>query len=211
MQARSLTIFGITGQTGLVLASVARDRGWGVRGFARPPERKAVALQTANVSWGEFSDDARVAEAVAGADAVFCLIGPRPPFTDVFCADATVAILAAMHSAGLRRIICQTGAMIGLGNRTLPFQWLSTIVSRRQPAVAADRVEQERLVTESGLDWTLVKPPRLIHDSMHRPVTEGTALRMGLLSSIGRTTLAHFLLDALDRDDLVGARVFVKA
>ncbi len=207
---RTLTIFGITGQTGQELARVALERGWAVRGLARPPQRALVGASAATVVWGNWADPAAVAQALEGAQAVVCVLGPRPPYTDVFCAQATAAILAGMHASGVRRIVCQTGAMIGPGQRSWAFGCLTRLVVRRQSAMAADRVEQECLVAASGLAWTLVKPPRLTQAHSGVPLQEGAALRMGLLCSVGRTDLAHYLLDAIDRPELVGARLFVK-
>jgi hypothetical protein len=100
--------------------------------------------------------------------------------------------------------------MIGDGNRTVPFSWLTALAARRQPAVIADRLEQERLIVQCGLNWTLVKPPRLTDSPRRHEVQVGPALRVGLLSRIGRVSLAHFLLLAVDREDLHGRRVFVR-
>jgi putative NADH-flavin reductase len=100
--------------------------------------------------------------------------------------------------------------MVGAGNRTLLFEWLARRVAGRQPAAAQDRVAQERLVQASGLDWTLVKPPRLTDGAAHRSVTAGSALRVGLLSKISRTDVAAFILDAIERDHHLRARVFVR-
>ena len=147
---------------------------------------------------------------ITGGSGRCVLIGPRAPYTDVFCAAATVGVVAAMREAGVRRLVCQTGAMIGPGNRTRPFEWMARAFARRQPAAARDRVDQERVVQDSGLDWTTVKPPRLTESPLRHVVDAGHALRVGLLSSITRADLAAFILDAIEQSGHVGARLFVR-
>lgn len=110
----------------------------------------------------------------------------------------------------MRRLVCQTGAMVGTGERTLAFECLTRSFAWRQPAVAQDRLEQERLVRESRLDWTLVKPPRLVEGTTGRSITADSALRVGLLSRIGRADVATFVLDAIEQARYLGARVFVR-
>ncbi len=207
--SRALAVFGITGGTGRAIAREAASRGWMVRGLVRPDSRVPDGLPTAHTVRGDFADRTRVVETVTGADAVCVLIGPRAPSTDVFCAAATEAVLAAMHKAGVRRLVCQTGAMIGPGNRTRPFEWMARAFARRQPAAARDRVDQERVVRESGLDWTIVKPPRLTDGTLRHVVEAGPSLRVGLLSRITRADLAAFILDTIEQSRHIGARVFV--
>jgi uncharacterized protein YbjT (DUF2867 family) len=99
--------------------------------------------------------------------------------------------------------------MIGPGNRTLPFEWVARSFARRQPAAARDREDQERVVQESGLAWTIVKPPRLSDGARRHAVDAGPALRVGLLSSITHADLAAFILDAIEESRHEGERVFV--
>lgn len=209
MLARRLAIFGITGATGRVLARVALERGWAVRGLARPQSDDVTGLERATLVRGQLTDAACVAEVVDAAEAVCCVLGPRPPYTEAFCAPATASIIGAMRQKSVRRIICQTGAMVGEANRTLFFEWMAASFARRQPAVARDRVEQERLVMQSGLAWTIVKPPRLTTASVAHPVRAAEGLRVGMLSRVGRASLADFHLQAIDREDWVGARLIV--
>lgn len=213
MADRTLTIFGITGQTGLRLAEAALARGWSVRGLARPASVAGFTLAGAaglELIAGDLSQPDRLDAALRGADAVVIVLGPRPPYTEVFCATATAAILVGMRHSGTRRVACQTGAMVGPGPLTLPFAAMRALYAWRQPAAAQDRIEQERLVMTSGLDWTLVKPPRLTDGPPRGHVQAGADLRPGLLSSLARRDLAGFVLDAIDQPALVGARVYLR-
>lgn len=206
-----LAIFGISGRTGRELARVASSKGWKVRGLARLPSRVDDAVGEYQIVRGNFPEPGRVAETVADSEAVCCLIGPRPPYVDVFCADATAAIIAAMNQSGCRSLVCQTGAMIGSApGRSRPMAWLARAFARRYPKAARDREEQEQLVEASDLEWTIVKPPRLTDDAPRNRIRAGPNIRVGLMSRISRADLAAFILDEVLADHFVRQRVFVK-
>lgn len=208
---RKLAIFGISGRTGRELAKVAVLRGWEVCGFVRPTSMVEGGIDNGRIVRGNFNELDRVIETIANSEAVRCMIGPRPPYTDAFCPTATAAIIAAMKQTGCYRLVCQTGAMIGPApNRSRPMEWMARVFARWQPQSAQDREEQERLVEASGLDWTIVKPPRLTDSLPQGRVQAGSSLRIGLLSTISRADLAAFIIDEVQTGRFVRQRIFVK-
>lgn len=79
----------------------------------------------------------------------------------------------------------------------------------RRVCEAADREHQEAIVRESGLRWTIVKPPRLT-ESARRPVVHpGSEVRVGLLSSVSRLDLARLIVDEIEAPRFAGQAVFV--
>jgi len=209
--AHKLAIFGISGRTGRELAKIAGLKGWEVRGFVRPTSRIDGGIGNCQIVRGNFEELDRVIETIADSAAVCCMIGPRPPYTDVFCATATATIVAAMKQTNCHRLVCQTGAMIGPAlNRSYPMEWLARAFARWQHEAARDREEQERLVESSRLDWPIVKPPRLTDSPPQGRVQTGTLLRIGLLSKISRADLAAFIFDEVQTGRFVQQRIFVK-
>lgn len=211
MTNHTLAIFGISGRTGFELAKLASLKGWEVRGLVRPTSTVENDTRNCSIVRGNFDDLDRVIETIADSTAVCCLIGPRPPYTDVFCATATAAIIAAMKQTGCRRLICQTGVMIGPApNRSRPMEWTAKTFARWHPEVARDREEQERLIESSGLDWTIIKPPRLTDSPPHDQVQASPFLEVGLLFQISRADLAAFIFDEVQIGRFVRQRIFVK-
>jgi putative NADH-flavin reductase len=206
-----ITVFGISGRTGRALIDAAEERGIDLVGLVR--RRAGVpGASRLRVLEGDLGDLGLVREVVANAQAVICVLGPRPPLRDAFCAAATATILAAMKTGGGGRFLCQTGAMIGAlpPNVSRPMQWAARRFAAAHPAVAADRAEQEALVRASPVAWTLVKPPRLSNRRRPRPVAAGPTLSVGLLSSIGRAALAGFMLDEIDGPRFICQAVYVR-
>lgn len=139
------------------------------------------------------------------------MIGPRPPYTDAFCAAATAAIIAAMKQTSCHRLVCQTGAMIGpASNRSCPMEWMARVFARWRRESARDREEQERIVESSSLDCTIVKPPRLTDSPPQGRVQASSLLRIGLRSKISRADLAAFIFDEVQTGRFVRQRIFVK-
>jgi putative NADH-flavin reductase len=62
----------------------------------------------------------------------------------------------------------------------------------------------------SGLDWTIVKPPRLTDSSPQGQAQASSSLRVGLLSKVSRASLAAFILDEIQTGRFVRQRIFVK-
>ncbi len=209
--ARKLAILGISGRTGRELAKAAGIKGWEVCGLVRPVSKGEGAIVYGRIVRGNFEDIDRVVETIADSEAVCCLIGPRPPYTDVFCTTATAAIIAAMKQTNCRRLVCQTGAMIGPApNRSRSMEWMARTFASWHPQAVRDREEQERLVESSGLDWTIVKPPRLTDSPLGGGAQASSVLRVGLLSKISRASLAAFILDEIQTGRFVRQRIFVK-
>ncbi|MDH5741810.1 MAG: NAD(P)H-binding protein [Nitrospira sp.] len=209
--AHKLAIFGISGRTGRELAKIAGIKGWEVCGLVRPTSTIEGSILNGRIVRGDFDEFDRVVETIADSEAVCCLIGPQPPYTDVFCASATAAIIAAMKQTRCMRLVCQTGAMIGPApSRSHPMEWMVRTFARWHPQAIRDREEQERLVESSGLDWTIVKPPRLTDSPPQGRVQASAVLRIGLLSTISRADLAAFIIDEVQTGRFVRQRIFVK-
>jgi putative NADH-flavin reductase len=208
-----LGVFGATGGTGRALVAVALERGWTVRAFVRTQAGASLPLPPGlAVVHGDPGRAEDILQAVRGSNAVCCTFGPRPRDPRAFCAPLTRRIVEAMCEAGIRRIVCVTGAMIGdLPVSLSPaLRALATAARRRHPDVMADRAAQERLIMGSALDWTLVKPPRLTDAARTGTVHADPALPIGLLSRIGRRDLAEFVFRAATQDRFVNQRVYVR-
>jgi len=211
MVCRKIIVFGGSGATGKALINAAIERGLKVTTLVRNSS-SARFPSAVEVITGDLTSDDHLDRVMEGSDAVIILFGPRPPYTDIFCRDTTSSIISAMKRAGIKRLICQTGAMIGhyQANRTLPFRIMTNLFNRRMPTLAADRSGQEQLVMESGLDWTIIKPPRLTDGKDSGRWTAGEDVRVGLLSSITRGDLSRFILDMTFGSNLSECRLFIK-
>lgn len=145
-----MSILAITGGTGFVgtrLIDVALQAGHQVRALTRrdQPAREGV-------TWirGDLNDTAALALLCQAADAVIHVAGVvNAPDRAGFAAgniDGVANMLAAARGAGVSR-----------------FVHVSSLAAR-EPDLSAygwSKAEGDRLVQQSGLDWTIVRPPAI--------------------------------------------------
>lgn len=140
-----LAITGGTGFVGSHLVKAALAKGHQVTALARRPQSKKDRL-----TWveGDLSDRAALKQLVEGTDAVIHVAGVLNAPDEAGFEDGnvtgTLAMLAAATAAGVRR-----------------FVYVSSLAAR-EPKLSmygGSKARAEALVAESGLDWSIVRPP----------------------------------------------------
>lgn len=204
-----VTVLGATGRTGRLVVEEALRRGYVVTAQVRDPAKLGELAARVRVVPGDVRDVAVLREAVQGADAVVSALGPvgKEP---TLHRDLAPRLIAAMRAAGVRRFVGVSGAGVDApGDRK---SRRDRIVSRLIHLLGGDVVrdkEQEREIwAASGLDWTLVRAPRL-GDGPATGRIAHDAVRTQRSTKISRADLAAFLLDQAAGGGYVGAAPFV--
>ncbi len=202
-----ITIVAATGGIGQHALQQAVAAGHEVTAVARRPGQLAGPVRIVRVDLAT-PDQAVLESAVAGADAVLSGLGPRSAADAGITSRGTRAIVAAMQAAGTRRLIVVSAAPIGTvasparpqprrhdpGDGFFMRHLLSPGIKTVLRGPYADLALMEDVVAASGLDWTIVRPPRLTD----KPLTGtyrtayGSNLRRGL--AISRADVAHLML-----------------
>ena len=194
----NLTIFGASGQTGLFVVERALLRDDHVTAYVRSPETFPLSAANLVVLPGDVRMPGPVAKAIEGADAVICTVGTRPGTgKSNVCSEATVNILAGMKQHGVRRLIAVTAAGSGdSGPKTgaLAKLFMKVFVSLE------DKERQEQLISESDVDWTIVRPPMLNNEPHTGSYKVGEDLQPGIASKFARADLADFIIEQLTDD-----------
>lgn len=142
---------------------------------------------------GDALDPAALSHCIHGAEAVISLLGPISGSVPDFCSRATERVIEVMRAEGVTRLVMVTGAMCGPREELgLLYRTMLRIPSLAR--VVEDRARSEKLVKASGLEWTLVRPPRLSDDE---PTTQPVLSSHGLvtmLSTCARVHLAQVLI-----------------
>jgi putative NADH-flavin reductase len=208
-----LTIFGATGGIGRELLEQAAAAGHEVTAAARDPAKLGQVPAGTRVVQADLEAPAPgvLESAVAGADAVLSAVGPRPMARIGVAEHGTQAIIRAMQATGTRRILVVSAAPIstvaspgrphpprhdpgeGFVMRHLLTPFARTVMRERY----ADLARMEDLLRESGLDWTIYRPPRLTNRRLtgRYRTALGRNLRGGV--TISRADVAQAMLRAL--------------
>jgi putative NADH-flavin reductase len=192
-----LFVLGATGRTGVELVDLALARHQ-VTAFVRSPDKIARRDARLSVVKGDVHNPEEVAAALAGHDAVISALGPAPRqavFGTTLMHDSATSTLRAMKSAGVRRFLVVSSALLfpGGGPGVGIFRMLINHHLR-------DSRRMEELVAESDLDWTIARPPRLImtREEGYRAEEGRLPVRLGVGASMSWRAVAAFLLDAVE-------------
>jgi len=187
-----LFVIGATGRTGEEIVQQALARGHHVTAFVRSPETVTLRDERLNVLKGNVTDENQLSVAMQSQDAVVSALGPREVFKpSSLLHDSALATTRAMGRSGVRRLVVLSAAahFPGIPNRIVSF------ILRNH---MRDSLAMEKVVQDSGLDWTIARPPRLTQQQypMYRS-REGAAPSRGF--SLSRRALAAFMLDAIEQ------------
>ncbi len=199
-----LTIFGATGRTGRQLVEQALGAGHEVKALARDPSRLPVRHEKLTIVQGDVLDPAKVGEVMAGTDAVLSALGHTSTSTKDVQTVGTRNILAAMRKHGVSRIISLTGAGVA-DAEDAPKLWnkaITLLLKRLQPDVLADAEAHAEAIRASGLDWTIVRGPRLTEGPKRGSYRVGYVGK-GTGATISRADLADFMLKQATDDTYV--------
>jgi putative NADH-flavin reductase len=153
---------------------------------------------------GDVMDPSAVACAVEGQNAVLCALGAATPLRrDRTLVQGVRHIVDAMDRGGVRRLVYLSFLGVRHGRTQLSFIG-RVIVSRLLRNVVADHEAKEEIIRRSGLDWIIVRPPRLTNGQRTGVYREGADIRAtSLLPRISRADLADFMLRQLSDDTYV--------
>lgn len=219
--AMNLTIFAATGGTGRWLLDQAVAAGHDVTAVVRDPAKLPAGVRavTADLS---SPVGAVIERAVEGADAVLSALGARSSAEarGRIVARGTLTIVEAMRAAGVRRLVAISASPVATlpspgrphppgrdpGDGVLVAHVLGPFAKAAFRDVYADLAEMEDVIRDSGLDWTVLRPPRLTD----RPLTSyrtarGQNVPRGFSAS--RADVADLMLRVLGEPETVGQPV----
>jgi len=160
-----LLVLGATGDIGEAVLQAAVTAGHDVTAFVRSPDKLGDVRDRLQVIKGDLTDAAAVASAMTGTDAVISAIGSSPDKAQLDApATAVRLILAAMGSAGVRRFVGLAGGAVNVPGEWKPLSGRITTALVRLLArnVVEAKQREFEVVSRSDLDWTMVRPPRVV-------------------------------------------------
>jgi putative NADH-flavin reductase len=202
-----IAVLGATGRTGQLLLAQAREKGLQVNALARHPERLAEFCDFVTPFEGDVMDPIAVERTITNCIAVVSVLGPRRDSPTNLLTTSSLNMVSAMRKHGTRRLVILTNTAVDdpsdrlpLGQRVLRFVLFS--VNER---LARDSVAAALIIADSGLDWTLVRPPILTDGPKTGNYRVG-ALARGIPLRISRADVAEFILSCVVEGKFVHER-----
>ena len=190
----NLLVIGASGRTGREVLAQALGHGHHITAFVRDPSSLAALHERVHVVGGDVTDAAAVAAAVVGQDAVVSTIGAKPAGEVHTYSDGTANIIRAMTIHGVPRLVVVSSAGVGGEGEKLPVKYRLLIATPGMRGVYEDMGRMEWDVMLSDLDWTIVRPHRLIDGAQRGDyrVAEASVVPKG--AEVSRADLAGLLL-----------------
>lgn len=197
----TVTIFGGTGATGLLVIQKALAAGHRVIVFARTPSKISVKHSNLSVVEGELTDIKKIADAVKNADAVISVLGPAGKAKGLIISSGIKNIVSAMQANGIKRLIATATPSYRDANDRFQFGFAFGVfmVKTLLGDTYHDIIETGETIAKSQLDWTIVRLPMLSNNQSTGKVHVGyTGDGQVKLFSLTRADLADFLLKQLN-------------
>ncbi|TVT50586.1 NAD-dependent epimerase/dehydratase family protein [Amycolatopsis rhizosphaerae] len=206
-----ITVFGASGGTGVEAVRQGLEAGHEVTAVVRDRARLAVGDQPRlEVVTADVFDPDSLVSAITGRDAVISALGARDRGPSTICRDGTSAIMRAMKTAEVRRlVVVSNSGMHTEGDSFFTGRIFKPVLIRILREAYADMRVMEERVTASGLDWTIVRPPRLRDWPRRGAVATAVGRNVRGSYNIGRADLAGYLLAAAADEGLVRTAVSV--
>lgn len=202
-----LAIFGATGKTGIETTKQALEKGHIVTAFVRDPSRMPFTDDHLTLISGDIFAPNLVESAVQGQDAVICALGSRDLKKSTVRAAGTANIITAMKQTGVQRLMVVSAMGVGESWETLSFFnkffFAAVLKSARE-----DHEAQERLVKNSGLNWTIIRPSGLTDTPRTGAYLVGEKIK-AQTSQISRADVADLILKELEQNELIGKAVTI--
>jgi putative NADH-flavin reductase len=192
-------VLGATGGTGREVVSQALEQGHDVTALVRNPQRLAVTRDRLRMLTGSVTDDGQaLAAAVPGQDVVISTLGVGNSLkSSGLIARSVPAIVRAMESQGVRRLIFTSAYGVGATRRDVPFlpRILMSLLFRD---LYADKEAGEEDLRRGNLDWTLVYPVTLSNGPRTGRYRVGEHLALHGFPTISRADVADFILSQIE-------------
>lgn len=195
-----IAVLGGTGRTGLLLIRELLRRDHDISVLVRDATKLSDLAPQVEIYTGDSRNRADLDRLVADADAVVSTLGPTAKEGSLHT-DTARALVAAMDAAVVRRFVGVSGAGIDVpgDEKSLSAKLISKIIHTVGGEVVKDKPAEYAVYAASDLDWTLVRPPRLVEGEPTGRL-EHHAHRSTKSTKITRADLATFLADEVEQD-----------
>ena len=195
---KHILVFGATGGTGRKVVSEGLERKYTITTFVRNANVSYLHNKHLFVVKGNISDPKQVSNAIQGKDIIISVLGNKTsqafwkPNTSI--SEGLKNILEGMKKHKVKRILFVTS--FGVSTHIfLPERLFITVVLKN---IFADIPAQEKMITESNLDWTIIRPARLTNEPKLGIYRAQINLPINPFSHISRSDVADFLLQSIE-------------
>ncbi len=196
-----IAVIGGTGKAGKYIVQELLNRGYRLKLLLRFPEKFQLNHSSVEPIKGDVRDPFAVVSVMQECDAIVSAIG-QPRNEESIFSQATRNIVEAMGIYNLRRYISLTGLNVDTpsDNKNEKVKMATDWMRANYPKTTADKQVEYEFLTNSDIDWTLVRLPMIELTNARREVKVSLENCPGEV--VSATDLAHFVADQLTDNSL---------
>jgi len=205
MQDLKIALIGATGKAGTYILKALLAQQFRVKALVRNLEKLQIHHASLEIVTGNVKEVETVHALIEGCDIVVSALGMGQPASEkTIFIQSTSNILTALKALDLKRYIVITGINVDspADEKDAKTQFATKWMYDNYPVSTADRQKEYDLLTESDLDWTLIRLPLIIQTDEQSAI--GTSLVNCDGEQINASNLAQFIIEQL------GEKAFVK-
>jgi putative NADH-flavin reductase len=195
-----IIVFGASGGTGKQVVEQALHRGHHITAVVRNPKSITLRHERLEIIKGDVFRPDTFEKAINGKDVIISCLGIQKQEPTTLYSEGISNILKAMQTAGAHRIVCLSAAAVIVPPKSSFLMKFVTknILQRIFRHSYADMLIMEKIVRESNLDWTIIRPPWL-RNSRHTRIYRTTINEpLHNPSKLSRADLADYIVNHLN-------------
>ena len=193
-------LVGGTGGTGRELIKQGLERGHVITALVRNPGKLRFNHPNLTVIKGNVLIPDSFDKALQGQDAVLSALGHKKfiiPTRDL--SKGTKNLIDAMSRNNVKRFICISSLGVNDSRFKLGLYYTLFTIPVILFFYFLDRSRQEKLIMNTDLDWTIIRPGQLTNGRKRTDYKHGLSVGSYILTKmISRASVAHFMLNQLE-------------
>ncbi|SHK52391.1 NAD(P)-dependent oxidoreductase [Epilithonimonas mollis] len=197
MKLHKIAIIGGTGKAGSFLVRKLIEKGYQIKLLLRNPENFPDQNPLIEIVKGDARDYDSVNELIKTCDTVISTIGQPKGEKSIF-SESTKNVILFLNSNEIKRYIVITGLNVNtpFDNKNEKVKMATEWMYQNYPETTLDKQKEYELLTESNLDWTLVRLPLIIQTD--ESFATQTNLHDCIGENISANDLSEFLISQID-------------
>jgi putative NADH-flavin reductase len=196
-------IVGGTGGTGRQVIEQALLENHLVTALVRNPVKLNIDHPNLKVIKGNILEPDTFEQAIKENEVVISALGHKRFFIKTnILSKGTKNIVNAMEKHKVKRLICITSMGINDSRFKLGLYYTLFVIPVILLFYFLDKEKQERIIQQSSLDWTIVRPGQLTNGKKRTTYRHGPKLGSYIFTKmISRADVAHFILQEVKNDN----------
>ena len=210
-----ILLLGATGRTGKLVLQALLKSGYEVNCLARNSER-IIPANGVTIMEGNASNSEDLQRAISDCEHVISVLNISRksgfPWSKLrtpkkYLSDVISRLVPISEMEKVKRIVVCSAWGVAETRNDIP-KWFRWLIDNSNVGVTyLDHERQEKIITESKLDWTIVRPVGLTNSKRNETIKESFGSKPNL--TISRHSVAKYMVDSLDKEKLIEKKVVI--